>query len=128
MSSEFDEGIEHLRVASGEGTQAAPRMMAALVFALGEAGHGEDARREFANLQSRFGRDELSPTDWAKAHLGIGDGDGALEWLREGVTQHDNSLYQLGQDPEWDALRGYPVFRRIVEEIGIPRARLSSGR
>ncbi|MCY4648472.1 MAG: hypothetical protein OXE73_16520 [Gammaproteobacteria bacterium] len=58
----------------------------------------------------------VAPTSIAEASLWSGDGEGALDQLREALETSDPRLMMLRTDPAWDALRGDPAFGEIVRE------------
>ena len=58
----------------------------------------------------------VAPTSLAEASLWSGDGEGALDQLREALETSDPRLMMLRTDPAWDALRGDPAFGEIVRE------------
>ena len=65
----------------------------------------------------------VAPTSLAEASLWAGDGEGALDQLREALETSDPRLMMLRTDPAWDALRGDPAFREIVREARASIAR-----
>lgn len=68
----------------------------------------------------------VAPTSLAEASLWAGDGEGALDRLREALETSDPRLMMLRTDPAWDPLRSDPAFAEIVRGA---RARLApSGR
>lgn len=58
----------------------------------------------------------VAPTSLAEASLWSGDGEGALDQLRQALETSDPRLMMLRTDPAWDALRGDPAFGEIVRE------------
>ncbi len=58
----------------------------------------------------------VAPTSLAEASLWSGDGEGALDQLRQALETSDPRLRMLRTDPAWDALRGDPAFGEIVRE------------
>ena len=70
----------------------------------------------------------VAPTSLAEASLWSGDGEGALDQLREALETSDPRLMMLRTDPAWDALRGDPAFGEIVREARARFARPERGR
>lgn len=58
----------------------------------------------------------VAPTSLAEASLWAGDGEGALDQLREALETSDPRLMMLRTDPAWDPLRSDPAFAEIVRE------------
>jgi hypothetical protein len=58
----------------------------------------------------------------ALVSMGLGDGDGAVEWLERAYTVRDGHLMFLTVDPKWDPLRSDSRFETLVERCGFRRA------
>jgi len=85
------EALEELRIA--EQLQVAnpnPVSVAALLYGYGRLGRQENAMRLFEQLQEISASRSVGAGSWVLAHLGVGDTDEALDWLRLGVERIEN--------------------------------------
>jgi len=55
----------------------------------------------------------------AVAHIGLGHSDRALDWLERGVSARQEEVLLIALEPEFDALRADPRFRRLVRTLGL---------
>jgi adenylate cyclase len=53
----------------------------------------------------------------AVLHLGLGDGDMALDWLRRACDAHAMGVYWLRIEPIWDTLRSKPRFTGLLQRL-----------
>ena len=81
------------------------------------AGRQADAAR----LRERLGGPDGTPPPYelGKAFLAAGDRDGAFRWFERAYRERANQLVFIAADPEVDALRDDPRYRRLVERLGL---------
>lgn len=103
----------------------ASEALAALAMVHALAGQEEQAARELTLLEGRRAREYVSPVLLAQVLLALGDPDGAMELLEEGLSGRAVDLVWLGVRPAFDPLRGHPdfgarfhTFQRLVLEEG----------
>ena len=73
---------------------------------------------KLAELEERArGGDEVSPVEMARAHVGVGDPEGAIPYLELAVEREDVKLVTLWTDPAWDFLRQDHRYREILTRV-----------
>jgi Flp pilus assembly protein TadD len=106
------------------------RQMADVAYGYGRLGQAEDARRVFETLRTRAVDEYVSASQWALAHMGVGDYDEALVLLNAAADDLELPLEeQLGQDMQalqgifgnvWsDPMLEEPEFVEVLERIRI---------
>jgi TolB-like protein len=60
---------------------------------------------------------EISPVEYARARVGVGDLEAALPYLETAVDVGDRNLVTLWTDPAWDVLRQNPRFKEILLRV-----------
>lgn len=71
----------------------------------------------------RYRRGQLPPVDpyyVAVAHLGLGDGHLAMEWLERCYAERSPSTLHFRSDPLLGALRREAAFRKLIQRLGFP--------
>lgn len=53
----------------------------------------------------------------AVLHLGLGEGDLALDWLRKACDAHSMGIFWLKIEPIWDTLRPDPRFSALLQQL-----------
>jgi serine/threonine-protein kinase len=94
---------------------------ALLGYALGRAGHTDEARAITAEFEERARTSWARPVDLAILYLGTGDTAKALSWL-ERIPEDRGSMLFLPSETLFDPLRATPQFRRLIDRLGLPRA------
>lgn len=97
--------------------------LATVGYARGAAGDRTGANRVASALYARSRREYVSPYDLAIACLGAGDRASALDHLEQSFDQRVMRTMMLG-DPEHDAVRAEPRFRRLVDRLGLPHRQM----
>jgi tetratricopeptide (TPR) repeat protein len=108
--------FEQARAALGDG----PELSADLARAYAMAGQEDQARERLEELTATVGRQYVSPFLLASVHAGLGDKDGAFDWLEKAFAARAVNLVFINVDPLFDGLRGDPRFRDLIERIGLP--------
>jgi adenylate cyclase len=107
----FDRALEcfnHARAA----TPANPAVLADEGHCRAEMGDRQGARQILEQLL-RY------PLGFAIVHLGLGEIDVALDYLRAAVRERVRGLIWLGVDPRFDNLRENPAFRQVIAPVGL---------
>jgi tetratricopeptide (TPR) repeat protein len=97
------------------------RALGSLGFALGVAGHVDDARECLDELRQwqADGRGVCVSFELALVHAGLGELDEAFHHLDEGVEQRDSSLLFVATSVRgWGGLREDPRFQDLLRKIG----------
>jgi TolB-like protein len=108
--------IEGIRPASG-GRLPAMAGVAEVLAMIGETSEAEQIARSFHLLSldtaiSRFRQALLS--------MALGDGEGALSFLKLAVKDQEGELVWIGVDPRFDSIRQTAAFQALVNKV-IPR-------
>jgi len=97
-----------------------PFSMASLAYGLGRAGRRAEAEAMLRDFERRR-KDGFYPAFvLAKAHVGLGNVEQALDWLELSVDEKLFGYYFPSVDQVWDPLRGNPRFKRLLQRYGVP--------
>ena len=108
--------LEHAVRSTRRGTLA----LGSLAYATGEAGDRAGARAVLEELRARA-RERYQPAyEIAKAALGAGRKEEALDWLERALADRSHSMVFLEVDPQLAPLRGEERFRELVRKVGLP--------
>src|SRR5687767_14882817 len=97
-----------------------PFYLSAVVAAYAAAGQESEARHVLDQLEQTAAHGHVSASHPALIYLLLGDRERALELLLDAYTIKDAWLAWLGVDPQWDPLRGEPVFDQILRDLRHP--------
>ena len=89
------------------------------VLTYGWAGRRAEAESILAELEQMAQTIYVPAAELARIHLALGDVDGALDLLTQGLADRSPHISNLN-DPRWDALRDQPRFREILRQVGLP--------
>ena len=109
------EGEKGVRLSGGS-----PLMRAALAHTLGAAGKAEEARQTLNDLTELAKRKYVAPYFFAGIHVGLGEHERAIEYLRKCYEEHSHWLIYLHLDPSMDDLRANPDFQDLLQRVGLP--------
>ena len=109
------EGEKGVKLSGGS-----PLMRAALAHTLGAAGKAEEARQTLDDLTELAKRKYVAPYFFAGIHVGLGEHERAIEYLRKCYEEHSHWLIYLHLDPSMDDLRENPDFQDLVQRLGLP--------
>jgi hypothetical protein len=56
----------------------------------------------------------------ALVYAGLGDHDGAFQWLDKAYDERSNRLAYLRRERVWESLRSDPRFAALLARIGLP--------
>jgi hypothetical protein len=97
--------------------------MASLAYGLARAGRRAEAEEMLRDFERRRKAGFYPAFVLAKAHVGLGNVEQALDWLEISVDEKLFGYYLPSVDQVWDPLRGHPRFRRLLERYGVPDSR-----
>jgi tetratricopeptide (TPR) repeat protein len=101
---------------TGRGTLA----LASLAYATGGGGDRAGAGAILEELRLRS-RERYEPAyEIAKAALGAGSKEEALDWLERALADRAHSMVFLEVDPQLAPLRGDDRFKELVRKVGLP--------
>ncbi|HXZ79431.1 MAG TPA: tetratricopeptide repeat protein [Terriglobales bacterium] len=63
----------------------------------------------------------LASPQVAMAYIGLGDNEGALDWLDKGFAERSCWMIFLGIDPVYDPLSSHPRFHRLLSRLSLTR-------
>src|SRR5688572_29242051 len=101
-------------------SSGSPFYLCAVGAAYAAAGRQTEARKVLEQLEQAGAHSYVSPYHCAMIHLHLGDRERALELLLDAYTIKDAWLVWLGVEPQWDPLRGEPVFDQILRDMRHP--------
>jgi serine/threonine protein kinase/tetratricopeptide (TPR) repeat protein len=94
--------------------------VAALGAAYAAAGRQQDARAAVDRLAQLSVHGYVSPYQLSLIHLHLGERERALELLQDAYTIRDAWVVWLGVEPQFDPLRGDPIFEGILRDLRHP--------
>ena len=109
------EGEKGVKLSGGS-----PLMRAALAHTYGMSGRAKEARQVLDDLTKLAKHKYVAPHFLAGIHIGLGENDGAIEYLEKSYEEHSHWLLYLHIDPSMDALRSNPRFQDLLRRIGLP--------
>ncbi len=117
-------GSYELAVTEGEKgvslSGGSPLMRAALAYTLAAAGRTREALQILQDLTTQAKEKYVAPYFFAGIHLGLGENERALEYLRKCYEEHSHWLIYLRIDPSMDGLRDNPAFQSLLGRLGLP--------
>ena len=120
VAGRLDEAVQMLREtdalpASGTYTHAS------LAYALGRAGRRDEAQAIYDDLAASVAAGRyVSPVAFATILIGLGDAEGALDWIERAYDDRRGWLVYLNVNPILDPLRGHPRFEALVQRMRLP--------
>jgi len=93
--------------------------LGALGHAYSVAGRGGEARKALAELREVSRRQYVPPFEVALIYAGLGDREGAFEWLERAYEDRSTWLCWLKFDPRFDGLRDDPRYRDLLRRMSL---------
>jgi eukaryotic-like serine/threonine-protein kinase len=121
LRGRFAEALPEFQLAyelSGE----SPDMLAFLGYGYGRAGRRREAEEIAARLAALARERYVSAFSRALVRIGLGDHDGALDWLEHAVEERSWYVPFFAVDPTLVPLRGEPRFGEILRRVGLAHA------
>jgi TolB-like protein/Tfp pilus assembly protein PilF len=113
---QYEEAIEaYRRYVSLEPGDLARK--AELANAYARSGRKKEAEEILVEMQARQKDTYISPYDWAKVYVGLGQKQLALDWLEKAYEERSGRLANLAMHPQFASLRGELRFRKILERL-----------
>lgn len=122
VTNRFSEAVTELEHANRD-IGATPFSMASLAYGLARAGRRAEAEEMLQDFERRRKAGFYPAFTLAKAHVGLGNVERALDWLEIAVDEKLFGYYLPSVDQVWDPLRGHPRFRRVLQRLGVPDSR-----
>jgi tetratricopeptide (TPR) repeat protein len=119
MKGRFDEGIKAIETGA-QFYRRIPSLMGMLGFTYGLAGRTGEAQKVLAELQDLAQKAYVSPFQFARIYIGLGEIDRALDWLETAVEEHDSMVFLLPVLPLPDPLRSHPRFHALLRKMNLP--------
>jgi TolB-like protein/Tfp pilus assembly protein PilF len=119
QKGDFNSAIPELQKAV-ELSGGTPLMISALANAYGRSGEKAEAEKLLASLVAQSKHKYVSPYYFAVARLGIGDTEGALDWLEKAFADRSNGLVFMKVEPALDVLRSQPRFVALQQKLNFP--------
>ena len=98
-----------------------PVIEGSLGWALGRAGHEDEARAVAGELEARREAGHCSACSIASVYAGLGDSNTACEWLDRAYEERDGQLIFIGQWPWFQHLRSDPRFQALLRRMNFPQ-------
>ena len=97
----------------------APALLASLGYATGVAGDAQQARNILAQLEDLARKRNVSASNFAVVHAGLGDADGVFLWFEKAYSARDGRVHQLAT-PIFDRFREDPRYSQLKIRTGLP--------
>ena len=114
-----DQAVEQLR-RSNDLLGKVPFAIGDLGHALAVAGKRAEAESLVADLIARRERGYYPAFAIAAIRLGLGDAEGALDWLERAADERHMGFYMPSVDPTYDSVRSHPRFKAILSRARLP--------
>ena len=88
-------------------------------WVLGLAGRIDEAQQVLGELQKTAAGQKVDPVAFAYGHMGLGEHDRAIAWLRKAYEERSAEMVFL-RTPTWDSLRSEPGFIQLMKDVGLP--------
>jgi len=109
------EGEKGVKLSGGS-----PLISAALAQTFAAAGKKKKAIQILDELTKLAKQKYVAPYYFAGVHIGLGEGDHAMECLEKSYEEHSHWLIYLHIDPSMDALLPNPRFQDLLRRVGLP--------
>jgi tetratricopeptide (TPR) repeat protein len=100
-------------------SQNSPPALAALGSVYGYSGNRDGARKIVASLREASNRHYVSAFDMAVVFAGLGDSDGAFQWLEKAYTGRESQMAFLNVTRRFGPLRSDPRFADLLHRMGL---------
>lgn len=106
-------------LSKGFEASGAPALLASLGYASGVAEDVDQARSILARLEDMARKRNVSASNFAVVHAGLGDADAVFLWFEKAYAARDGRVHQLGM-PIFDRFRDDPRYLDLKVRTGLP--------
>ena len=106
-------------LSKGFEASGAPALLASLGYVNGVAGDAAQARNILVRLEDLAQKGNVSASNFAVVHAGLGDADSVFHWLEKAYTSRDGRVHQLAT-PIFDRFRDDPRHMDLKIRTGLP--------
>jgi len=96
-----------------------PVMMAMLGMMEGFAGHLDQARKIYAEMQSQARTGEVSPYYFGLICVGLGEKDQAFAYFEQALAEHEGIMIYLGIEPVTESLQHDPRYASLLTRMNL---------
>jgi TolB-like protein/DNA-binding winged helix-turn-helix (wHTH) protein/Tfp pilus assembly protein PilF len=114
QKGDYDRAIREIQRAAGE-TRDDIDVLSALGHVYAVSGRASEAQKIIRELKSLTGKEGAAIYGIALVHAGLGDLDGAFEWLEKGARARAASSMRFIRDPRLAELRNDSRFERFLQ-------------
>jgi TolB-like protein/Flp pilus assembly protein TadD len=99
------------------------RALPGLAITYARLGKKEEARKVLGELIQAANTRYVPAEQVASVFVALGDNQEAFRWLNRAVDEHSATIHEVGNAPEFRALRSDPRFADILRRIGLDPAK-----
>jgi TolB-like protein len=99
-----------------------------LSYALAASGRETEAQALLEEMLHLAETRYVPAEEFAIVAIGLGDTNGALDWLDKALEDRSNYFMYIGHDPLFDPLQAEPRFQNLVQRLGLAEAQTRSSR
>ena len=114
LKGQHQEALTQLRA-----VEPYPEMYWRAAYLYGRAGQREEALKWVQRTKEHALQGRVSPVNFARVYVGLGEPDEAFLWLRKAYDEHNDHLLHIYADPIFDPLRTDPRFAQLLRNIGL---------
>lgn len=115
----YAKGLGYLRK-SNELLGSVPFSLGDLGYSLAVAGERAEAVKMRDDLIARRSKSHYPAFPIAAIEAGLGNVDGALDWLERATDERSLGFYLPSVDPSFDTLRMHPRFKAVMARVRLP--------
>ncbi len=118
LSEKYDEANEQLEAMKNLSSEDNPIYQILNGMTLAKTGEKKEAEKVYKKLVARSKSGEyISPIFISVLAAGLGDDDGALDWLEVAYREHNDYMHYLELEPVFQSLHDNERFKNLVERV-----------
>lgn len=121
----WEAAIEEFQKALGATGGCSSYAKAHLSYALAASGRQTEAQALLQEMLHLAAIRYVPADEFAVVAIGLGDTNGALDWLDKAHQERSNYFMYIGHDALFDPLRTEPRFQSLVQRVGLTTAQAS---